>query len=237
MFRRMLCCGFAALVVSAMALPSVGAAPDDDLEYPEIPVVWLAGPSMDELSSRSASSNTAAPAQLGALVTADACEDVLPGPQVDLVKTADRTQLTPTQMRLRVTLETSAPPGPYRLRDCIWIDVDNDGIWDEPTETLFGFDTEPIVFTPAPSGPGSIAKFRVNLPVGEDQTVCDRAARSDQLDEPPPSPGPVLISNTLCLEGDPDPVVPESAIVALLPLTAIAVGGAAWAVRRRSMVA
>ena len=238
MFRRMLCAGFAALVVSAVAMPSVGAAPTDEDDYPEIAMVWLAGPPVDETASLD--SETAPSMQLGALAesTADFCADVLPGPQVDLVKTAERTQLTPTQMRLRVTLTTSSPPGDYRLRDCVWIDVDNDGVWDEPTETLFGFDNEPTVFAPAPSGPGSVARFRVTLPVGEDEAVCDRAGRSDQIDDPPTGPaGPLLISNTLCLEGAPDPVVPEAAIVALLPLTAIAVGGATWAVRRRAAVA
>jgi hypothetical protein len=80
---------------------------------------------------------------------------------------------------------------------------------------------------------GSFARFRVNLPVASNQPVCDRATRSDQIDTPPPSPGPLLRSNTLCLPGDPDPVVPEFNLAVVLPLTGILLAAVVWFTRRR----
>jgi hypothetical protein len=192
-------------------------------EWPLIEAEWIAGPVVPGADLAPSSFSVSA-------LTADSCEAVLPDPTDGLVKTATRTQLTPTQMRLRVQLDTTEAAGNFRLRDCIWID-DGDGVWEEPSETLFGIDVEPFVWVPdAGDGIGSFARFSVNLPVTAQQAVCDRAARSS-LEEGPTVP--LLRSNTLCLTPDPDPVVPEAATVVLLPLSAAGLGVACWFLLRR----
>jgi hypothetical protein len=193
-------------------------------EWPLIEAEWIAGPTVPGIAAKS-------PSGFGiAALTADSCAEVLPDPTQGLDKTATRTQLTPTQMRLRVQLDTTEAAGNFRLRDCIWID-DGDGVWEELTETLFGIDVEPFVWVPdTVDGVGSFARFSVNLPVTAQQAVCDRVARSS-LEEGPTVP--LLRSNTLCLPPVPDPVVPEAATVVLLPLSAAALGIAGWFLLRR----
>jgi hypothetical protein len=240
MLRRSLFAAAAGLVALVLLAPAASAAPPfsqagylaggGDAEWPLLEAEWVAGPSVPGLEASTTDSlGTANRFGIEAL-TADTCDVVLNGDDQDLVKTADRTQLTPTQMRLRVQLDTTQPAGEFRLRDCIWID-DGDGVWEEPTETLFGIDVEPFVWVPDLSdGVGSFARFRVNLPVTSAQTVCDRGARSELEGEPAV---PFLRSNTLCLPGVPDPVVPESTIVVLLPLTAAALGAGSFLLLRR----
>jgi hypothetical protein len=224
-----------ALAPAAMAAPSLQQSGYDagggDAEWPEVQAFWLGGPKVDGVPDGTAEPSVASAALA---ITADTCDVVLPDPTIDIEKTADRTQLSPGQMRLRVQLDTAQPAGDFRLRDCIWID-DGDGVWEEPTETLFGVDLEPTVWVPdTTDNVGSFLRFRVNLPVAANQDVCDRAARSELEGEPVTT---FLRSNTLCLPGAPDPVVSEAALAVLLPLTAAVLGGGVWFLRRRRSVA
>jgi hypothetical protein len=235
MLRRTILAAVAGALAFGIGVPAATAAPPlsqtgyaplgDDTEWPDYTtkVEHLAGPAVEGLEPAASGFSVSA-------LTADTCDVVLPDPTIDLVKTAERTQLSPTQMRLRVQLDTTQTGGDFRLRDCIWID-DGDGVWEEATETLFGIDLEPVVWVADTSDNiGSFARFRVNLPVAADQAVCDRAARSELEGDPVV---PLLRSNTLCLPGLPDPVVPEAAMVALLPMTAAALGAGCWLLLRR----
>src|SRR5262245_32894354 len=112
MLRRLALGMLAGVAGVVLIAPAAGAAPifsepaykqaaGTADEWPELPALWWAGPKVSGVPEAPVADGGLTSSQLNA-ITSDSCDVVLDGPIVDLVKTADRTQLTATQMRLRV---------------------------------------------------------------------------------------------------------------------------------------
>ena len=123
---------------------------------------------------------------------------------------------------LTYELTSPRPDGTSRVRDCAWVDQIANGQHDQG-EPLFGTDDKDAVF----AGGKTTISITVQALAGD--TVCDRAARSDDT----PSPGYTDKSNVPCHRlGDPPPVIPEAPLAILLPMSAAALIGVAFLVSR-----
>jgi hypothetical protein len=220
--------GLAAVIAIAQPAFATISFTDPSYPWPVVPATYVAGPAPGTQTT-----TTAAFAATG-LVTVSDCNDILTGPQTDLVKQAQRIDNTDGTVTLKIQLTTTRAASDSRLRDCLWIDSNGNSQWDVATETLYAVDIQPFAFLADPTGPGSFARFRVTVTATAQDRICDRAARSEYQDAAPPQTPYIDKSNTLCLDGSPNPVVPESALVVLLPLSALVIGGGVFYVRRRT---
>jgi hypothetical protein len=176
-----------------------------------------------------------------------------PGSLPVMVKSMRRVDNNDGSATLEVTV-TGDVPATFTTAgvfDCVWIDKDNDGVRDvsinpainEPALAYLA-GSVPITGT----SPARSVKILLTVPGGAGKWICDRAAgasfdvtsaSSGQMSALVAGSGLLFLSNKVCLGPEPDPVVPESPLVAALTGTAILTVGLAllWHRRRPTALA
>ena len=129
---------------------------------------------------------------------------------------------TPGTFLVTFRLTTPRPAGTYRVRDCVFVDANNNGAFDDGEAIVGSLDEQRLV-----TGGSVTATVTVTAAAGT--RVCDRAALSGG------TAGFTDKSNIVCLTlgTPPPPVIPEVPLALLLPLAAAALLAGGYFVMRR----
>jgi hypothetical protein len=129
--------------------------------------------------------------------------------------------------------------------DCLWIDGNNNGVFNAFTETMKGYTVSNLVL--GGSGATRTATFEANVPGAAGKTVCDRAygANMSLVTANLGNSSAILAgqwmlfySPNVCTGPTNPPVVPDSNLPVILSLTAALTGGAGLLfLRRRAALA